>query len=90
MENCCPKIVCNFLLNAQKHVGAHVKFAQQMIIAQIGLNAQTHSQKSGCVCVCEEGGRRRQHGKGAGCNANDAGSARQHVTEMNSTSQMET
>lgn len=26
---------------AEKHVGAHVKFAQQMIIAQIGLNAQT-------------------------------------------------
>lgn len=52
MENCCPKIVCNFQLNAQKHVGAHVKFAQQMIIAQIGLNAQTYSQKSGCVCVC--------------------------------------
>lgn len=51
MEICCPKIVCNFQLNAQKHVGAHVKFAQQMIIAQIGLNAQTHSQTSGCVCV---------------------------------------
>lgn len=54
MENCCPKIVCNFQLNAQKHVGAHVKFAQQMIIAQIGLNVQTHSQMADLsACVCE-------------------------------------
>lgn len=32
---------------AEKHVGAHVKFAQQMIIAQIGLNAQTQRRVVG-------------------------------------------
>lgn len=69
---------------AEKHVGAHVKFAQQMIIAQIGLNAQTtHSQKADdFVYVCTRKSRVVGNGVGgkAGCNANDAGSARQHVT----------